>query len=266
MNLEHISSEAIIQEPVRKDTAWNIISDFPKFSSYSRNIDKIIITGKTGMEQVSEWDVTFDGAPLSWIQKDILDRHNFTVNFKSLSGDFDQFSGSFHAEDTQEGSIALVYSLSYKVGIPIIEELFGPVFKEKMQMNFDAMVHGIANEISKYKFTTDERAARRYKIGVHEAMILDGKSIEAKIENISRHGMMFSCDSDLEKPVSVQSCGLDLMARELHHEVFEKKYRLVFEKPIEEDRMMQVVKMLQSRHITTRGKLLIMEPKTAVYS
>ncbi len=267
MNLEHISSETVIKDTVRKENAWSVISDFSRFSSFSNNIDKIIITGKTGMEQVSEWDVTFDGAPLNWIQKDILDRDNFAVNFKGLSGDFDQFTGSLHAQDSSEGTIGLVYSLSYKVGIPIIEELFGPVFKEKMQLNFNAIVHGIASEISKYKLAADERTDRRHKIGVHEVMILDGKSIEAKIENVSRQGMMFSCDeSDLERPVSVQACGLDLMARDLHYELFDKKYRLVFETPVEENRLMHVVKMLQSRHITTLGKFLTMEPKTAVYS
>jgi hypothetical protein len=219
------------------------------------------------MEQVSEWDVTFDGAPLNWIQKDILDHHNFAVNFKAVSGDFDQFAGSLHAQDSSDGCVALVYSLSYKVGIPIIEELFGPVFKEKMQLNFNAIVNGIAGEISKHKIITEERAARRHKIGVHEAIILDGKTIEAKIEDISGLGMMFTCgESDLEKPLSVQACGLDLVARELHHEFFDRKYRLVFEKPIEEDRLMHVVKMLQSRHITTLGRLHTMEPKTAVYS
>jgi ribosome-associated toxin RatA of RatAB toxin-antitoxin module len=226
-----------------------------------------MITGKTGMEQVSEWDVTFDGAPLSWIEKDNLDRNNFTVNFKGLSGDFDRFTGSLRAQDSSEGSIALDYSLGYKVGIPIIEELFGPVFKEKMQLNFNAIVNGIAGEISRYKLATEERTDRRYKIGVQEVIILDGKSVEAKIENISRQGMMFTCgETDLEKPLSVQACGLDLVARELHHEFFDKKYRLVFETPVDENRLMYVVKMLQSRHITTLGKFFTMEPKTAVYS
>jgi ribosome-associated toxin RatA of RatAB toxin-antitoxin module len=267
MNLEHISSESVISEPVRKDKVWDIISDFSKFALYTGNIDKIIITGKTGIEQVSEWDVTFDGAPLNWIQKDTLDRDSFAITFKALSGDFDQFAGSFRAQNSSEGCISLAYSLNYKIGIPIIEELFGPVFKEKMQLNFDAIVHGLAGEIAKYKVTSDERAARRHKVGVHEVMILDGRSIEAKIEDISRQGMMFTCDeSDLEKPVSVQACGLDLMARELHHETFDKKYRLVFDTPMEENRLMQIVKMLQSRHIMTMGKFLTMEPKAAVYS
>jgi ribosome-associated toxin RatA of RatAB toxin-antitoxin module len=267
MNLEHILSESVISEPVRKDKAWDIISDFSKFGSCTGNIDKIIITGKTGIEQVSEWDVTFDGAPLNWIQKDTFDSDNFTVNFRALSGDFDQFAGSLKAHNSSDGCISLVYSLNYKVGIPIIEELFGPVFKEKMQLNFDAIVHGIAGEIGKHKVISEERAIRRHKIGVHEVMILDGKSIEAKIEDISRQGMMFTCDEfDLEKPVSVQACGLDLMARELHHETFDKKYRLIFETPMEEDRLLHVVKMLQSRHIMTMGKFLTMEPKAAVYS
>jgi len=266
MNLERISSESIIEEPVRKDSAWKIISDFSKFSSYSKNIDKVLVTEKTGTEQMSEWDVTFDGAPLTWIQKDILDSHNFSVNFRAVSGDFDQFAGNLKAEDSSEGTFALVYSLNYKIGIPIIEELFGPVFKEKMQLNFNALVHGVADEIIKHKVASDERSDRRYKIGIHEAMILDGKSIEAKIENISRSGMMFSSEMDLEKPLSVQTCGLDLRARQIYHESFEKKYRLVFENPIEDDRLMQVVKMLQGRHITTLGRFLTMEPKAAVYS
>lgn len=266
MNLQHISVEAMISDSVRKDSAWNVISDFSRFASLSKNIDQIIITGKTGIEQVSEWDVTFDGAPLNWIEKDILDKDNYTVNFKALSGDFEQYTGSFHVEDASEGGIAIVYSTSYNVGIPIIEDLFGPVFKEKMQENFKAFLNGISGEISRHKIAQEERTERRHKIGVFEAMIFDGKTIEAKIEDISRRGMMFSSEENLERPVSVQACGLDLRPESLHQEFFDKKYRLVFGKPIEEERLRAVVKMLQSRHVRTLGKFLTMEPKTAVYS
>jgi hypothetical protein len=266
MSLEHISSESILEVPVRKDRAWGVISDFSRFASLSKNIDQILITGKTGIEQVSEWDVTFDGAPLNWIEKDILDKDNYTVNFKAISGDFEQYTGSFHIEDSFEGGIAIVYSASYNVGIPIIEDLFGPVFKEKMLVNFKAFLNGIAGEISRLKIAQEERSERRYKIGVYEAMIFDGKTIEAKIDDISRGGMMFSSEETLDKPVSIQACGLDLRPEALHQEFFDKKYRLIFKKPIEEERLLAIVKMLQGRHVRTLGKFLMMEPKTTFYS
>jgi ribosome-associated toxin RatA of RatAB toxin-antitoxin module len=266
MNLQHISSETIVGDRIRKGSAWNVISDFSKFPSLSKNIDQIILTGKTGIEQVSEWDVTFDGAPVNWIEKDILDKDNYTVNFKALSGDFEQYTGSFHVEDSPDGGIAIVYSASYNVGIPIIEDLFGPVFKEKMQVNFKAFLNGIAGEISRHKIAQEERTERRYKVGVFEAMIFDGKTIETKIDDISRKGMMFSSEEDLERPVSMQACGLDLRPESLHQESFDKKYRIIFKEPIEEDRLLAIVKMLQSRHVMTLGKFLAMEPRTAIYS
>jgi ribosome-associated toxin RatA of RatAB toxin-antitoxin module len=266
MNLEHIFLEAVINDRVRKDSAWDVLSDFSRFPSLSKNIDKILLRGKTGIEQVSEWDVTFDGAPLNWMQKDIFVKDTYSINFKTIAGDFEQYAGSFHIENSTEGNITLVFSAGYNVGIPIIEELFGPVFKEKMQSNFKALLNGIAEEISRNKILQEERVDRRYKIGVSEAMIFDGNIIEAKIEDISRCGMRFSCEETLVKPLSLQSCGLDLEAKFLHHEFWDKKYRLVFEKPIESDRLMAIVKMLQSRHVTTLGKYLTMEPTTSVYS
>jgi ribosome-associated toxin RatA of RatAB toxin-antitoxin module len=266
MNLQQISLETKIGDRVRKQNAWSAISDFSKFPSLCKNIDQIIISSETGIERISEWDVTFDGAPLTWIQKDILDKHNYTVSFRSISGDFEQYAGSLHVENTQDAEIAVVFSISYNVGIPIIEDLFGPVFREKMVQNFKAMLSAIAGEISRHKIANDERCEHRHKIGVHEAIILDGKTVHAKIEDISSRGMMFSCEESLENPVSVQACGLDLYPASLHHELFDKKYRLVFAKPIYEDRLLHIVKMLQSRHITTLGKFFTMEPKSAVYS
>lgn len=266
MNLVHISSESAIGSPVRKAQAWKIVSDFPKFPSYCRSIDKISILSKVGTEQVSEWDVTFDGAPLSWIQKDTLDQNSYSVKFRALSGDFEQLSGSLCIKEASEGNTAVVYSASYNVGIPVIEELFGPVFRNKMQLNFNAIANGIAGEIGKLKISSDERSERRHKIGVRETIAFDGMGIEVKIEDISARGMLFTCDKFLEKPVSAKVCGLDLAARELHYEAFDKKYRLVFDNAMAEEQLMAVVKKLQSRHVRTMGNLFVMEPSEALYS
>jgi hypothetical protein len=128
------------------------------------------------------------------------------------------------------------------------------------------MLSGIAGEISRHKITNDERFEHRHKIGVHEAIVLDGKIVHAKIEDFSSRGMMFSCEEEIEKPVSFKACGLDLSPASLHYEFFDRKYRLVFAEPLHEERLLQIVKTLQSRHITTIGKFFTMEPKSAVYS
>lgn len=266
MNLQRISLETKIIDRVRKQAAWGVISEFSKFPSLSKNIDKITVSNETGIERTSEWDATFDGAPLSWIQKDILDKSNFAVNFRTISGDFEEYAGALRIENTPEAEIAIVYSASYNIGIPIMEDLFGPVFREKMIQNLQTLLNAIAGEISLHKITNDERGEHRHKIGVHEVMMLDGKTARVKIDDISSLGMMFSCDESLEKPVSIQTCGLDLYPASLHLEAFDKKYRTVFTTPIPEERLLQVVKTLQSRHITTLGKFLTMEPRSAVYS
>jgi ribosome-associated toxin RatA of RatAB toxin-antitoxin module len=264
MNLEHISVEATIKEPVRKLSAWAIISNLSKFPQYSRNIDKIIVSGRCSMEQMSEWDVTFDGAPLSWIEKDILDNENFTMNFRAISGDFDHFSGTLFVEDCSEGGITLGYTLAYTIGIPIIEELFGPVFREKMHSNFDSMVQGLAQELRKSR--VDDRIARRYKIGVNEKVAFDDQGFEVKIENISRKGLMFTSATEYDLPYEITLCGITLRVQAMLHEQFENKHRIIFKESIDEARLETLVRDLQSRYVTSIGSLKSMEPVEAVYS
>jgi ribosome-associated toxin RatA of RatAB toxin-antitoxin module len=266
MNLEHISSEALVEDRVRKENAWKVISDFKEFARYSKNIDKIIVSVSDETEQVSEWDVTFDGAPLNWIQKDLLDQKSRSISFHAISGDFDQFKGMLYAKVSPDDAMVIGYSLDYAVGIPIIEELFGPVFREKMQINFDFLVNALAKKIQEHKIIKEERAFRRYKIGVMETMIFNGTGIKAKIENISRQGMLFTCEAEIEKPIDVHFCGLALAPKMLHYEIPEKKYRLVFEEPIDDKRLDDIVRELQGRHITTMGKFFAKEPEPVVYS
>jgi ribosome-associated toxin RatA of RatAB toxin-antitoxin module len=266
MKANKISSEFIIKDAVRKTNSWKILTDFSRFSSLCKNVDAISISGKTPDEQISEWDVTFDGAPLSWIQKDVFDDALFSVGFKAISGDFEEFSGRLCLQNAPDKGIVLAYSARYNLGIPIIEDLFGPVFQQKMQENFDVIVAGVAGEVGRCANETDERKVHRYKIGVREALILDGARVDAKIEDISVLGMLFSCENSLDKPVAMQACGLESNVRELQYESFDKKYRLIFERQLDEEQLLKVVKTLQGRHVRTLGDLLVKESEAVAYS
>jgi hypothetical protein len=84
MAFEKVLSEAIIQGCVRKESAWNIISDYSKYSAIMDSVDSVEILERTEETGLSKWQVSVDSAPLYWVEKDYFNRRDFEILFKSV--------------------------------------------------------------------------------------------------------------------------------------------------------------------------------------
>jgi len=74
MAMQRISTEAVLRGNVRKDSAWEIISDFTGFPGLISSVDKVTILERNEDVGKSEWFITVDNAPLRWTQIDRFDR------------------------------------------------------------------------------------------------------------------------------------------------------------------------------------------------
>jgi ribosome-associated toxin RatA of RatAB toxin-antitoxin module len=195
MALEKINSTAIVQGNIRKISVWNLISDFSLFPKIIKNIDRINIIEKSAAEGRSEWNITIDKAPFTWIEKDIFDKENFQIRFKSIYGDFEHLDGFWKIQDFRNKGIAVSFSIEYSLGIPVIEEALGPVFKAKMQNFVNTIADAIRNECVKH--TIEERSYERMHIGKVVPVKINDTSVKVGIVNISRGGIMLNYGGNL---------------------------------------------------------------------
>jgi ribosome-associated toxin RatA of RatAB toxin-antitoxin module len=188
MAFETVTTEAILSGCIRKENAWNIISDYSRYSSIMENVDKVEITERSGETGISRWYVTVEDAPLYWVEKDRFNSRDFEITFESIEGDFDNINGRWRIRDNIDNGIAIDFEIRYNLGIPVIEEVLGHILKDKMKTNIDKMMAAVRKELG--GASIDDRKYPRHFIGRPYACAFNGTPLSLSVLNLSAGGMM----------------------------------------------------------------------------
>jgi ribosome-associated toxin RatA of RatAB toxin-antitoxin module len=265
MNYRRVSTEAILKGIVRKDAAWRIISDFKGFPKLMSNVDKIVIHDRSDEKGKSEWFFTLDNAPLHWLEQDHFDPLNYEIKFESIDGDFDRISGAWKIEDHKGVGIKLNYSVDYHLGIPVIDEVVGDIFQEKMKKSIDSMVQSVTDELSR-PIRIEERKHPRVHMNQYNTITVNGKTLRLKILNISRQGMMFVSHRKIgpgEMDFAVE--GKVIKAEVLSSADSPNKTRAVFQREIRQDELDHILHYFTTKNLRSNMRLLI-EKNTVLIS
>jgi ribosome-associated toxin RatA of RatAB toxin-antitoxin module len=188
MAFETVTTEAMLPGCVRKERAWDIISDYSRYPAIMDSVDKVEITERSGEEGISKWYITVEEAPLYWVEKDSFNKRDFEIVFKSIEGDFDNINGRWRISDNGNDGIAIRFEIQYNLGIPVIEEVLGHILKDKMKTNIDKMMAAVKKELC--GAVIDERKYPRYIIEQPYTCSFKGTPLMPFVLNISAGGMM----------------------------------------------------------------------------
>ena len=188
MAFETVTTETVLPGCIRKENAWNIISDYTRYSAIMDNVDKVEITERSGEEGISRWYITVEEAPLYWVEKDLFDKRSYEIVFKSIEGDFDNINGRWRIRNGIDSGIAIHFEIQYNLGIPVIEEVLGHILKDKMKANIDKMMASVRKELCGAHI--DERKYPRHTIGHPSVCAFNGTSLSLFVLNLSAGGMM----------------------------------------------------------------------------
>jgi ribosome-associated toxin RatA of RatAB toxin-antitoxin module len=240
MAYETVTTEAVLSGCVRKEKAWNIISDYSRYPAIMENVDRVEIAERAGEEGISRWYVTVEEAPLYWVEKDRFDKNGYEIVFKSIEGDFDNINGRWRIRDSAGGGgIAIDFEIQYNLGIPVIEEVLGHILREKMKTNIDKMVAAVKKELCGP--VLEERKYPRHVLGRPLACSYGGKPLTLFVLNISAGGMMtrFAPAVDGAGPLCMDGGTLEVAA--FHGDETADRCRFVFRQPLDEARVMGIV-------------------------
>ena len=188
MAFETVTTEAVLPGCVRKEKAWDIISDYARYPAIMDNVDRVEIAERSGEEGISRWFITVEEAPLYWVEKDTFNKRGYEIVFKSIEGDFDNINGRWCIRDNVNDGIAIHFEIQYNLGIPVIEEVLGAILKDKMKTNIDKMMAAVKKELC--GAVIDERKYPRHSIGQPYPCSFKGKPLTPFVLNISAGGMM----------------------------------------------------------------------------
>lgn len=131
-----------------KEKAYSEIKDIEKYPDYMESISSIEVLQRDGQSITARWNGSIDGAPLTWIQKNELFDHKQEVYFEALEGDFEIFKGKWSI-GSHKNKLLLQLEIEYRLGIPVIEDVLGPILSEKIKNNSIAMLEAIASKLNR---------------------------------------------------------------------------------------------------------------------
>ncbi len=126
--------------------AFAVVEELERFPEFMPNVEAIRVLEDDGRRKVAHWDTVIDDAPLDWVEEGIYDHDALLVRFRALEGVFDRFDGFWQVKPADEGS-EVVFELEYIIGLPEIDEIIGPILRERLIENAEAMLEALEGRI-----------------------------------------------------------------------------------------------------------------------
>ncbi len=197
MGLQHITTSTIVSGKIRKTAAWDVLCDFESFSKVAPSvIDKVTVHDRTGKQGKSEWFVTIDGAPMTWIERDEFTPDRFSIGFESIYGDFDILKGAWWVRDHRGDGVRLCYKLSYEMGIPILDDTLGDILSEKIRTGMETVLGALGEKVSKCQ--AEERREERQTVNGLVPVKLGDVEFQGYLSNVSSGGLLVRYDKTTE--------------------------------------------------------------------
>lgn len=136
-------SRTLSQPPTR---AFKVVEDVERFPEFMPNVNSVTLLETAGQRKVAAWSATLDDAPLDWVEEGIYDPEHGLVRFRALEGVFDRFDGYWQVTPDGDGS-RVTFVLAYEIGLPEIEEIVGPLLRERMIENAESMLAAIEKRV-----------------------------------------------------------------------------------------------------------------------
>ena len=182
----NVRASTVIKSGYRKEHIFEKVKRVEDFPRIMPDIKKVTILETGPVSGASEWDADIDGCPLYWKERDTFDNERLIFEFKSIEGDFDVFTGCWSVHD-DSGGTRVDFSVEYLVGIPVIEEIIGPILKKKIERNISGMLADLKGEIEALN-PTKTRNHSRIKTSIRISARARSQERSSLILNLSEGG------------------------------------------------------------------------------
>ena len=120
-----VSAEVLIDAPVAH--VYSLAKDIERFPEFLPNVQQVTVVERAGSRVVSHWVglVPEFKRTIRWVEEDLWDDTAFACRFRSLSGDWDRYEGTW-TFSPEEGRSRVRLTISYDYNVPLI----GPLIKQ----------------------------------------------------------------------------------------------------------------------------------------
>jgi ribosome-associated toxin RatA of RatAB toxin-antitoxin module len=129
------------------DRVWAAVVDIESYPMSMKNVRSVRIGDVVSCnERTSAWSIILKGSILEWEEREHLDHDARTMKFSQVSGDLDEFDGSWVVEEQESMLTTVRFNVSFEIGIPLLAEMLNPVAVRSLRENSIDMLHGVERQ------------------------------------------------------------------------------------------------------------------------
>ena len=143
--MPEVQAEALVQAPPEK--VYALAKDVERFPEFLPNVQEVTITERVGGHTVSRWVglIPEFKRTIKWTEEDDWDDAARTCAFRLLSGDWDQYDGTWSFRPEGEAT-RVTMTITYEYNVPLIGALIKTLLRKLVQRNMEETLAGLKQQ------------------------------------------------------------------------------------------------------------------------
>lgn len=140
--------------PAPKWRVIRLITKVEEFPKYIPCVKEASIIRKSHPKMLTKWRIQVDGVAISWIEEDTFEFKQYTIHFKAVEGDLEEFRGVWLFQENAEGTMVVVnVYLKVGMGIPGAGDFANAYIRDILIKNFEAILEAMERRLISTKYS-----------------------------------------------------------------------------------------------------------------
>jgi ribosome-associated toxin RatA of RatAB toxin-antitoxin module len=132
----------VIDAPVNR--VYELAQDIERLPEFLPNVERVTVQRREHGKVLSEWAgrVPEFNRNIAWVEEDVWDDAAHRCDFTLVSGDWDQYDGSWSFEE-ENGRTRVVLDIRYEYNVPLIGALIKKLLQKLVARSADETLEGL---------------------------------------------------------------------------------------------------------------------------
>lgn len=129
--------------------AYSTLKDITKYSSFMNLVKEVKIINQKDNILLAQWKVLYDGVKIDWTEEIIFNDDEYSVKFKSVSGNYSRFGIWKIFKNNKNNKTSISLEVTFDWNAPNFENYFGDVYKQRAEKATKGMLYALKKRLSK---------------------------------------------------------------------------------------------------------------------
>ena len=129
--------------------AYSVLKNVSEYSSFMGSVKEVKIISKNDNVLLTQWNVLYDGVPIDWQEEIIFNDSDYSVKFKSVSGNYSRRGTWKVFTNNKNNKTSISLDITYDWNAPNFASYFGDVYNQKADKATKGMLYALKKRLSK---------------------------------------------------------------------------------------------------------------------